>query len=1050
MATIDLSRFDVQVNPLAVDKQVFNDQGAASYKALANIGHGVNKIATEMYAKHMDVFTDREALAGEEKYKLSIAQKQKETLLNIDEDTDLVKGTDQTYEEYMADYITSERTRIGDTLTETQSRNKFGFAVTPLMTNDLRDTTFKSAEITSKNTLTRAPKKYSEASNIVLGSDALSVQRNLNSAIADSDQYVKMVEKTSGLSVAQKVRRDGTTSLVKSAMEASLRNIATGNDAASLDFSSMLGVGTMFKTKAGYKKFIMQSYADTAIDSDDLEKKAEAIASADFPIDTNARLATGHPEINLLSPEEKASYLKRALDTKFKIKAEAEDAIALKMSDWKAHPSRDGATAADIPAWIAEGARNMTNPGYKGDNTTRIRDAYEAADMQVVQDSVTNELTKGRTGFDDFLATSNARRDAYVKAILVGQGVMTEKEFQDAKLKDPSVGDKYALGAEKALRAKQAEINVKAARDPLYFVQSIPENNAIAAQAVRVVNGKIVVDPTNLALLEANTQDKMKQVGTLASALESANIIPSGQLNDIATVLQLSSPAEQIEVYKRLNQSPKIAFSMYSQMVKQNKMTPEQAALASNLSMGDSKTADALNSNLISLRNKYTKDARVQLIEGMEAEGFLYNTKYKDIKEMTEKAIGNSTYMQGLKKVARTSGMTDAEINNIYQNDAIQVMVLDKLSRIFNEDDSAWSNLAGGVNRKVERATEEVIQEYYGSRIKPINSANLNVITLPEGVDENKVSARATELSKTIKEELKTGRLQVDFADYQGMQKAKKYATLSQDMRQKFWLRDVAEDISFNGTDVTGKAQEIVAMFKDTNGQYYRLKLKTPEGKSFVPVIKNVRELQNSDAGALHTKYFSQGVHTPQLKAPTPRSIRPAPNTKVNAGNIADEVMGQVSGANNHTVAANFLKKEEGMVASPTDDNYGNMAVGHGHTPLAGEKFDKPLSAAEADKLLIADIAKHQGGVMKKLKVPVNENEKAALTSLAFNKGANADAVENIVNLINAGRRKEAAKEFLKYGKVKNKKTGEVSEDLLARRKREKELFETPVKKKGK
>ena len=1048
MALIDLSKFDVQANPLAVDKQIYNDEGAAAYKALAGVGWQTNKIATEMYAKHMDVFTDRETLAGTEIYKTSMADKSQELLMNIDENTDLVKGTNQTYEEAMGEYAISERSRIAEGLTETQSRNKFDFAVTPLMAEELRNSTNVSAKITVTNTLNRAQKQYSAAANAIIGADSLSVERNLNGAIADTDQYAKMIEKTSGLTTAQRVRREGVAKLLDASLDTSLRNMAAGNPNAELEFNSILGIGVMFKTKGAYKKFVMQTLEDTATSPEELEKTVDLIVENAF-LDTNVRTA-GHPDIDLLSPEVKIAKVKQALSIKWKIKAEEEDAIALKMSDWKAHPSRDGATVADIPAWIAEGARNMTNPGYKGDNTTRIRDAYEAADQQVVQDAVTNELTKGRTGFDDFLATSTARREAYVKAILVGQGVMTEKEFAEAKANNPSVGDSYALGAEKKLREKQAEINVKAARDPLYFVQKIPENNAIAAQAVRVVNGKIVIDNTNLGLLEKNVQDKMLQVGTLASALESPNIIPSAQLNDIANVLQLSSPAEQIEVYKRLNQSPKIAFSMYSQMVKQNKMTPEQAALASNLSMGDSKTADALNSNLISLRNKYTKDARVQLIEGMEAEGFLYNTKYKDIKEMTEKAIGNSTYMQGLKKVARTSGMTDAEINNIYQNDAIQVMVLDKLSRIFNEDDSAWSNLAGGVNRKVERATEEVIQEYYGSRIKPINSANLNVITLPEGVDEAKVSSRATNLAKTIKKDLEEGRLQVDFADYAGMQKAKKYNNLSQDMKQKFWLRDVAEDISFNGTDVTGKSQEIVAMFKDTNGQYYRLKLKTPEGKSFVPVIKNVRELQNSDSPAVYSKYFSQGVHTPQLKKPTTRTLPPAPNTKVNPANIADDVMGKLSGAGDNSVAASFLKKEEGLVTTPTDDNYGNMAVGHGHTPLEGEKFDKPLTAQEADKLLISDIVKHQQGVMRKLKVPVNENEKAALTSLAFNKGANADAVENIVNFLNAGRRKEAAAEFLKYGKVKNKKTGEMTNDLQARRQREKELFETPVKKKGK
>lgn len=1043
MALIDLSKFDVQVNPLAVDKQIYNDQGAAAYKALAGVGHQVNKIATEMYAKHMDVFTDRETLAGTEIYKTSMADKSQELLMNIDENTDLVKGTNQTYEEAMGEYAISERSRIAEGLTETQSRNKFDFAVTPLMAEELRNSTNVSAKITVTNTLNRAQKQYSAAANAIIGADSLSVERNLNGAIADTDQYAKMIEKTSGLTTAQRVRREGVAKLLDASLDTSLRNMAAGNPNAELEFNSILGIGVMFKTKGAYKKFVMQTLEDTATSPEELEKTVDLIVENAF-LDTNVRTA-GHPDIDLLSPEVKIAKVKQALSIKWKIKAEGKDKNSLQMGDWKAAPSRTDFTPSKIPTWLVEGAQIMTSSNYEGDNTTRLRDTTEASDQQMVQDYVVNELTKGKTGFDDFLKNYAANRELYVKAVLIGQGVMTEQEYADVRAKNPSIGSTSALGAERTLRAKQAEIQLKMARDPLYYYQTVPGNNETSAMAIRLVNGKIVIDNTNLALAQKNMEDMMLKVGTTASSLETANILPTGQLNDIANALQLASPADQIEVYKKLNQSPKLAMRIYSQMVAQGKITPEQAAQAANLGMGDSKTADAMNANLISIKNKWTKEARTNLIKDLHTEGWMgMNQSYKDVQEMVAGNIAESKFMQGLKTTAKTSGMTDAEINNTYQNDAIQVIVLDKLSKTLPEYVGMKGRLFGGLESTIKKVTDEAIQEYYGSRIKPINSANLNVVSLPEGVDEAKVTERAAELSKTIKKELSEGRLQVDFSDYKDMQKAKKYNTLSQDLKQKFWLRDVAEEISFNGTDVTGKSQDVVAMFKDSNGQYYRLKLKTPDGKSFVPVIKNVREFQNGDANSVHQKYFSQGIHTPQLKAPTPRTLPPAP--KPSAAGIADDVVSTMSGAKDTSATAAFLKKEEGIVLSPEDDNYGNMAVGHGHTPLKGEKFDKPLTAEEADKLLIKDIAAHQGGAMKKLKVPLNANEKTALTSLAFNKGASSDPVKRVVNLINAGRRKEAAKEFLKYGSVQNKKTGKWTEDLLPRRKREMELFLTPVK----
>lgn len=134
----------------------------------------------------------------------------------------------------------------------------------------------------------------------------------------------------------------------------------------------------------------------------------------------------------------------------------------------------------------------------------------------------------------------------------------------------------------------------------------------------------------------------------------------------------------------------------------------------------------------------------------------------------------------------------------------------------------------------------------------------------------------------------------------------------------------------------------------------------------------------------------------------------------------------------------------EGFVGGVYDDAVGKATIGYGHLMTAADKelHGKVLTEVEAGKLLDQDIAKHEAEGLKGLTVPITENQRSALVSLAFNVGPGA--IRNIVKLMNEGKVQQAADRILKYDKAKDK-TGEyiTLKGLTKRREYERELFLT-------
>ena len=140
--------------------------------------------------------------------------------------------------------------------------------------------------------------------------------------------------------------------------------------------------------------------------------------------------------------------------------------------------------------------------------------------------------------------------------------------------------------------------------------------------------------------------------------------------------------------------------------------------------------------------------------------------------------------------------------------------------------------------------------------------------------------------------------------------------------------------------------------------------------------------------------------------------------------------------------AAEIIALFEGKENEAYKDQGGVWTVGYGNTwnrdenrPVQqGDKItDK--KALEWLKFAIKDV---QDLITDLVKVPINQNQKDSMTSLAYNIGKAAFAKSTLLKLLNQGAPKiQVADQFLRWNKVK----GVVIPGLTKRRQKERELF---------
>jgi lysozyme len=147
-------------------------------------------------------------------------------------------------------------------------------------------------------------------------------------------------------------------------------------------------------------------------------------------------------------------------------------------------------------------------------------------------------------------------------------------------------------------------------------------------------------------------------------------------------------------------------------------------------------------------------------------------------------------------------------------------------------------------------------------------------------------------------------------------------------------------------------------------------------------------------------------------------------------------------GRNTMSKEKELIGGEEGCRLTVYRDSGGAWTIGWGHLVKAGEKFYpygnvRTITQAEADAIFEADTAIAKAAVDNAVKVPITPNQRAALTSLAFNIGSGAFAASTLVRKLNARDIKGAADAFLSW--VND--NGVRVPGLVARRNRERAIF---------
>lgn len=139
-----------------------------------------------------------------------------------------------------------------------------------------------------------------------------------------------------------------------------------------------------------------------------------------------------------------------------------------------------------------------------------------------------------------------------------------------------------------------------------------------------------------------------------------------------------------------------------------------------------------------------------------------------------------------------------------------------------------------------------------------------------------------------------------------------------------------------------------------------------------------------------------------------------------------------------------LIKEFEGLRLEAYKDPVGIWTIGYGHTAAAGNPKpvkDLVITPAQADTILRRDLIQYENAVKEAVKVPLNENQFAALVSFTFNLGPGNLRKSTLLQKLNARDYAGAAKQFPKW----NRAGGQVLAGLTRRRKAEQALFLKPA-----
>ena len=119
------------------------------------------------------------------------------------------------------------------------------------------------------------------------------------------------------------------------------------------------------------------------------------------------------------------------------------------------------------------------------------------------------------------------------------------------------------------------------------------------------------------------------------------------------------------------------------------------------------------------------------------------------------------------------------------------------------------------------------------------------------------------------------------------------------------------------------------------------------------------------------------------------------------------------------------LKQWEGLKTKAYKDAGGVWTIGYGHTAMAGSPQPyqgQVITAAEAENILLKDLAQYEAAVENNVNVKLNDNQFAALVSFAFNVGIGAFKNSTLLKKLNQGDFNAVPTELMKWTKAGGKK----------------------------
>ncbi len=145
---------------------------------------------------------------------------------------------------------------------------------------------------------------------------------------------------------------------------------------------------------------------------------------------------------------------------------------------------------------------------------------------------------------------------------------------------------------------------------------------------------------------------------------------------------------------------------------------------------------------------------------------------------------------------------------------------------------------------------------------------------------------------------------------------------------------------------------------------------------------------------------------------------------------------------------AALILGEEGLRLTAYQDKAGVWTIGYGHKILPSDRLHpygerRTITQAEAETFKNADMTRAASVLGQYVRVPLTENERLALASLAYNIGTGAFGGSTLVKKLNAGDKAGAAAQFAVWNKITVNGVKIVDDILVRRRAREAKLFLT-------